>query len=1351
MPNRFIGRRYNKSTIETNYNIKNNYFKGGRKPPVFLGSMEFHMKIRIYYVIGLMLAGVFLILTSLTILPEQELFGWYVFLVFIALFLIQKHSGQFLRALTFVLAAFLATRYILFRAFFTLQVESPIGFWFGLILFFAELFCLVLYLLNMFVNIEQISRKTPDLPEKLPSIDVFIPTYNEEEEVAYTTALACLNFDYPAHLVNIYILNDGGRLPRLNNPELTEKLIIRHRRLSELAAQAGVHYLTREDGEKAKAGMLNAALKGEAFKEVIKGPDGKYIAGERTATDGELILILDCDHIPTKDFLKKVVGHFNDKNLALVQTPHFMINPDPMRKNTASEEMVPDENWLFYFGTQRGLDRWGASYFCGSAAMLRRSALKEVGWLSGDTITEDAETALTLHASGYESVYVDTPMVAGLAPESFDTMIRQRIRWCQGMLQILILKNPLFYGKMSLAKRLCYLSNCLYWIFPIPRVIFLLSPLMFLFFNINIYNASISQVINFGFPYLLSSAFMFVYMFGKKRLFFQSEVSEMMQAFFLLPAIFSVILSPKKPTFVITTKGITSDKDEPSPQAPLFLFFFALVILGFVKANYLWLTNPLTHEATALTVFWDVYNFIILLCCLGIVWERKQRRHFHRITWHSASNEEASLDGHIAPVKNLSASGFALEIEGDQFSVGQNVEYSAANFNRRAVITKVSAGIVAGYFIETDFKDTLGYVYGDSHRWQSVVESFSESGSYTAESVKSLIKIASSSLLCLTYYLTCMLGYLKKRFFSGAALVLLCLFWVGQVKGETTNIALESLLYGSEYVLAGHQGELQIPFYLPKRIAAKSATFALHYSRLDAASPLAPEISMSIDSHQIPAQRTGNAQQGMVTFVIPEEKLVNGHRTAVIAFRQQVATPTTIDLKRSSLTVNYELSPLGSHHTDLAYLFEPELTTPKILGVVLEKNDESHIKRALKAVQNISIRLVERPLHISVIPEADSSMDCLLVGDTFIKNKPTIKENATHALLTEDDLGTIPPSRRTVLEMGSTMTFEELGLGTVFFRQFSGPRFTDFIIPSAIWLTPNHKLKLLLKLIYSADMPPGASLDVMVNQEMFANIRLHNQRGEYAADYAVEVPISLLNNGVNRLWLKPNLSDNNSQHINNDLYVAVFAASSIHLPKTDIHVRIPDLNNLFADGYPFVGDSDSFLQGNSDKMIEAYLNFAAIIGQKRGTVGKEVTVNIKSSLDNLNLLGKKPTIFAVAPDQIRKGLLVIDSQILDEPQANISLAFKAHSAEELSSAMKALWSSDLQQKIAGTRSEINFKTGEVANSFGPTVLVSNILPVPSLAFYASNYPRHTAAAIAVFLLAFSVMIWFLLRKGEPKA
>ena len=82
--------------------------------------------------------------------------------------------------------------------------------------------------------------------------------------------------------------------------------------------------------------------------------------------------------------------------------------------------------------TQRGLDKWNGSFFCGSAALLRRSALEEAGGFSGVTITEDCETAFELHARGWTSVFVDKPLIAGLQPETFASFIGQRVALVPG-------------------------------------------------------------------------------------------------------------------------------------------------------------------------------------------------------------------------------------------------------------------------------------------------------------------------------------------------------------------------------------------------------------------------------------------------------------------------------------------------------------------------------------------------------------------------------------------------------------------------------------------------------------------------------------------------------------------------------------------------------------------------------------------------------------------------------------------------------------------------------------------------------------------------------------------------------
>ncbi len=143
----------------------------------------------------------------------------------------------------------------------------------------------------------------------------------------------------------------------------------------------------------------------------------------------------------------------------LVQTPHFFINPDPIEKNLQTFTQMPSENEMFYRVIQRGLDYWNAAFFCGSAAVLRRKYIMEIGGISGDTITEDAETALTMHARGYNSAYIAKPMISGLQPETLGGFIGQRVRWAQGMLQIFLLKNPLVLPGLTLPQRLCYFSS----------------------------------------------------------------------------------------------------------------------------------------------------------------------------------------------------------------------------------------------------------------------------------------------------------------------------------------------------------------------------------------------------------------------------------------------------------------------------------------------------------------------------------------------------------------------------------------------------------------------------------------------------------------------------------------------------------------------------------------------------------------------------------------------------------------------------------------------------------------------------------------------------------------------------
>ncbi|MFT2598211.1 hypothetical protein ACMWP3_25440, partial [Escherichia coli] len=82
------------------------------------------------------------------------------------------------------------------------------------------------------------------------------------------------------------------------------------------------------------------------------------------------------DHVPTRSFLQICMGWFyKDPKLAMLQTPHFFFSPDPFEKNLNTFRSVPNEGELFYGLVQDGNDLWNAAFFCGSCAVMRRTAL----------------------------------------------------------------------------------------------------------------------------------------------------------------------------------------------------------------------------------------------------------------------------------------------------------------------------------------------------------------------------------------------------------------------------------------------------------------------------------------------------------------------------------------------------------------------------------------------------------------------------------------------------------------------------------------------------------------------------------------------------------------------------------------------------------------------------------------------------------------------------------------------------------------------------------------------------------------------------------------------------------------
>lgn len=709
--------------------------------------------------------------------PAKQMYlGWGCFAAILLLYRLKKTRQQPLRLLILVVAAFLALRYMQWRTFDSLFYTGPMDFLGMSLLYLAEVYGLVIYLLGMFINVWPLESKHIPLPaevEKLPTVDIFIPTYNEPDDIIRITATAAAQINYPKEKLRIYILDDGATQAKRNHPETGMAAWERHYRLRRIAADLGIGYLTRETNQQAKAGNINHAL---------------------PYTDGEILLILDCDHVPTKDILQNTVGQFiADPKLFLVQTPHFFINPTPVEKNLEGRANPSGESDMFYRRIHPALNFWNASYFCGSAALLRRKYLLEVGGICGTTITEDAETAFQLHARGYNSIYINRPMVCGLSPESYDDYVIQRSRWAQGMVQLLLLNNPLKTRGLSLPQKLAYFNSSFFWMFGFPRFIYFIAPASYLILGLNVYHASWMQILAFTLPYVFSIYLVMDFFYAGSRQPFFSEIYESVQSLFLIPAVISVLINPWKPSFKVTPKGLTNDKNYLSPLAAPFFLVIGINVVAVILAGVKWFTEPLLRDVIAVTVIWSFYNLYLSTVSLGAFWERKQIRKFYRISADGVVIARFPRMGDTAytgAVRDVSLTGIGFEIKlpflpREEDDVVLEVKdsygrtYRFENRIHRATLRKGS------YFCGSEFRvalvsyaDVVSYVFGDSQRWQDNWNTKSAS---------------SGTLLMLWYFIKT--GFIG--FFSGV--IPLCIhtlirLWKLAVKFFTTPIVRDKLL-----------------------------------------------------------------------------------------------------------------------------------------------------------------------------------------------------------------------------------------------------------------------------------------------------------------------------------------------------------------------------------------------------------------------------------------------------------------------------------------------------------------------------------------------------------------------------
>jgi cellulose synthase (UDP-forming) len=543
-----------------------------------------------------------LMLLAVAITPltpqQQAVLAVTTFVVFL---ICNRVKGRPMSVFLVVLSLATSLRYIVWRVTDTLDFDNFADLVLGTGLALAEVYAITVLVFGYIQTLWPLERKPLPMPEDIalwPTVDVYIPTYNESMSIVRATVLGAIAMDWPPEKMRVWLLDDGRR-----------------EEFREFAAECGIGYLTRPDNAHAKAGNLNNAM--------------RY-------TDGEFIAIFDSDHIPTRAFLQMTMGWMiAEAKIALVQTPHHFYSPDPFQRNLASGTRVPSEGNMFYGLVQDANDYWNATFFCGSCAVLRRAALEEIGGFATETVTEDAHTMLKMHRAGWDSAYLRLPLAAGLATERLILHIGQRIRWARGMIQIFRIDNPLFGPGLSFGQRICYLQAMMHFLFGLPRVVFLTAPLAYLLFDINVIAASPLAIVAYAMPHIFHAVATNSRLQRNNRHSFWSEIYETVLAFFLVRVTLVTLFAPRRGKFNVTNKGGLLENgyfDLGAVYPNLILTFVLLVgVLRGLVSMIFFKSEQLIFQALLLNTIWAGVSLLVVTAALAVGRETRQLRSRARI------------------------------------------------------------------------------------------------------------------------------------------------------------------------------------------------------------------------------------------------------------------------------------------------------------------------------------------------------------------------------------------------------------------------------------------------------------------------------------------------------------------------------------------------------------------------------------------------------------------------------------------------------------------------------------------------------------------------------------------------
>lgn len=255
--------------------------------------------------------------------------------------------------------------------------------------------------------------------EVFPKVLIQLPMFNEQYVVDRLIEAVC-GMDYPREKLEIQVLDDSTD----ESQDVARQIVERY------AAQGQpIQYIHRTNRHGFKAGALDEGLH---------------------ASDAEFVAIFDADFVPPKDWIMRVIHHFTEPDVGLVQTRWGHLNRN-YSLLTKIEAILLDAHFIIEHGSRV---RTGEFFnFNGTAGMWRRKAIEDGGGWQHDTLTEDTDLSYRSQMAGWRFKYLPEVECPSELPIEMNAFKTQQARWAKGLIQVSIKLLPTIFRSNMTTRR----------------------------------------------------------------------------------------------------------------------------------------------------------------------------------------------------------------------------------------------------------------------------------------------------------------------------------------------------------------------------------------------------------------------------------------------------------------------------------------------------------------------------------------------------------------------------------------------------------------------------------------------------------------------------------------------------------------------------------------------------------------------------------------------------------------------------------------------------------------------------------------------------------------------------------